>query len=107
MTEAAPIAADLVGRTVGEDGEGLSMGQLRRLALSRALLREAPLLVLDEPTAHLDAETAAAVAETIAALPRDRTLLVVSHDPAVLAAADRVLELDGGRIRDASVRTAA
>ncbi len=81
----------------------LSAGEQRRVALARALLRRAPLLLLDEPTAHLDAHAAEAVVDALAALPRTHTVLVTTHDPRVLRAADRVLELRGGRLSEAAV----
>ena len=75
----------------------LSAGEQRRVAFARALLRDAPLLLLDEPTAHLDAASAERIVDVLAALPRTRSLLVATHDPRVLRAADRVLELRGRR----------
>jgi ATP-binding cassette, subfamily C, bacterial CydD len=83
---------------VGEEGRRLSAGQVQRLALARAFLRDAPLLLLDEPTAHLDAETEAEVAAAIERLARGRTALVVAHRPGLAQLADRVLVLREGRI---------
>ncbi|MEV0841392.1 thiol reductant ABC exporter subunit CydD [Actinocatenispora sera] len=72
---------------LGENGYGLSAGQRQRVALARALCRDAPLLLVDEPTARLDAATEAAVLAAAARLPADRTLLAVAHRPAAIAAA--------------------
>jgi ABC-type multidrug transport system fused ATPase/permease subunit len=83
---------------VGAGGHGLSAGQRQRLGLARALLRDASLLVLDEPTVHLDADAAARVAATLEALRRTRTILLITHDPALAARADRVVALDAGRV---------
>ena len=76
----------------------LSPGEARRLALRRALDRGAPLLLLDEPTAHLDAESAEAVLTALVALPRSASVLVATHDAAVLRVVDRALELRDGRL---------
>ncbi len=82
---------------VGEGGRGLSAGQAQRVGLARAFLRDAPLVVLDEPTAHLDTDTAAAVGAAIARLAEGRTTLLIAHDASVAARADCVVRLDGGR----------
>jgi ATP-binding cassette subfamily C protein CydCD len=79
---------------LGEDGAGLSAGQRARVALARVVLAARPVVLLDEPSAHLDEETEQVLLETIAALARTSLVLVVAHRPAVLAAADRVLELE-------------
>ncbi|MFD9031466.1 thiol reductant ABC exporter subunit CydD [Streptomyces sp. NPDC059567] len=78
---------------LGEDGVGLSAGQRQRLALARAFLADRPLLLLDEPTAALDGETEAAVVDAVRRLASGRTVLLVVHRPALLAVADRVVEL--------------
>jgi ATP-binding cassette, subfamily C, bacterial CydD len=75
---------------LGEGGEGLSGGQARRLALTRAVAKEAPLILLDEPTAHLDADARQSITAVLRGLAGMRTLVVASHDPAVLAMADHV-----------------
>lgn len=83
---------------LGERGVGLSAGQRQRIALARAFLRDAPLLVLDEPTAGLDSGSEAAVVEATRRLMAGRTVLVVAHRPAVVADADRILRLERGRL---------
>ena len=98
----AEVAAALAGAgltaRLDADVQTLSAGEQRRVAFARALLRGAPLLLLDEPTAHLDAQSAETIVDVLEALPRTRTVLVATHDPRVLRAADRVLELRGGRL---------
>jgi ATP-binding cassette, subfamily C, bacterial CydD len=82
---------------VGDGGRQLSVGQRRRVALARAFLRDAPLVVLDEPTADLDAASAEIVAGAITRIRRGRTVVLVSHAPGLEVSADRVVRLDGGR----------
>lgn len=82
---------------VGDGGRPLSAGESQRIALARAFLRDAPLLVLDEPTAHLDAETAVAVDAAIVRLAAGRTTLLIAHRSELAARADRVVVLAGGR----------
>jgi ATP-binding cassette subfamily C protein CydD len=84
---------------LGERGTGLSSGQSQQLALIRALLRDAPVLCLDEPTAHLDPEAEQRVMSALRTLTRDRTVLLATHSPALLPLADHVLTLDHGRTR--------
>jgi ATP-binding cassette subfamily C protein CydD len=83
---------------LGERGHGLSSGQRQRVALARAFLRDAPVVLLDEPTAQLDAASEAAVCEATGRLVAGRTTVLVAHRPALLPLADRVLRLVGGRI---------
>jgi ATP-binding cassette, subfamily C, bacterial CydD len=91
------------GTVVGAGGHGLSAGQRQRLGLARALLRDAPLLVMDEPTVHLDPAAAARVAATVEALRGTRTVLLITHDPHLAARADRVVRLAAGRVERAPV----
>ena len=83
---------------LGERGAGLSGGELRRLALARALLRDASLVVLDEPTAGLDAENERLVGEALTRLAVGRTVLVISHREQTIALAERVAVLVNGRV---------
>jgi thiol reductant ABC exporter CydD subunit len=92
---------------VGDGGRPLSAGEARRLALARALVRDAPLLVLDEPTADLDAAAAGLVGEAICRLRGRRTVLLIAHRPELAALADRVVLLDGGRQVTPAEREAA
>jgi ATP-binding cassette subfamily C protein CydCD len=78
---------------LGEGGAGLSAGERQRLALARAFLRNAPLLLLDEPTAGLDGDTERDVLTAVRSLARGRTVVLVAHRPALLALADRVVEM--------------
>lgn len=87
---------------VGDGGHGLSAGQRQRVALARAFLCAAPIVLLDEPTANLDGANEAALVAAVRLLARGRTVLLVAHRPALLAAADRVVRLDAGRLRDAT-----
>jgi thiol reductant ABC exporter CydD subunit len=83
---------------LGEGGERLSGGEAQRVALARAWLKDAPVLVLDEPTAQLDLGTEAAVVEAIARLREGRTVLLIAHRLATVAAADRIACVARGRI---------
>jgi thiol reductant ABC exporter CydD subunit len=93
----APVVAGLpagLGTTLGERGVGLSAGERQRVALARAFLRDAPLLLLDEPTASLDGEVEAEVLAAVRRLSERRTVLLVAHRPALAALADRVVAMD-------------
>lgn len=83
---------------VGEGGQGLSGGQIQRVALARAFLRDAPLVILDEPTASLDPESERQVQAAITALGAGRTMLTVAHRLATARDADRILVLHEGRV---------
>ncbi|HYG05023.1 MAG TPA: thiol reductant ABC exporter subunit CydC [Stenotrophomonas sp.] len=87
---------------VGENGATLSAGQARRLAVARALLRQAPLLVLDEPTEGLDVDTADALLLDVAAALGERSLLLISHGSLPAGVVHRHYRLQEGRLRDAA-----
>jgi len=78
---------------LGDRGSGLSAGERQRVAIARAFLRDAPLLLLDEPTANLDGNTEREVIEAIRRLAHGRTVVLVAHRPALIALADRVVSL--------------
>jgi ATP-binding cassette subfamily B protein len=79
-------------------GGVLSGGERQRLTIARAILQDAPVVLLDEATAYVDPENEAAVQEALSELTRNRTLLVVAHRLHTIAQADQILVLDGGRI---------
>jgi len=83
---------------LGERGSTLSGGQRQRLAIARAFIRRAPLLILDEPTTGLDHESAEVVVDALAQLMRGKTTVVISHDPGLIERSDRILVVSGGRI---------
>jgi ATP-binding cassette subfamily C protein CydC len=87
---------------VGETGDQVSGGQRRRIALARAFLSGAPLLILDEPTAHLDRANAEAILNDVLSSSGDVGLLVITHDELLLDRFDEVLRLENGRIVQAS-----
>ena len=95
VVRALPQGVDSV---LGEAEGSLSGGQLQRLALARALARDARLWLLDEPLAHLDAETAQALRDTLAAAGRGRTVLLASHAPEESRWIARELRLERGRL---------
>ncbi len=88
------------GTRLDEAGGNLSAGERQRLVIARALLRDPPVLLLDEPTANLDAHSEAAIARALQGLRGDRTLILVAHRLATAQLADRVLVLAEGRITE-------
>jgi ATP-binding cassette, subfamily C, bacterial CydD len=101
--EGAELAEPLRARggleaEVGERGLSLSGGEAQRLAIARAWLVVAPIVVLDEPTSNVDLETEARIGSALARLTAGRTVLVIAHRRSTIAGADRVLVLDQGRI---------
>ncbi|ADI67597.1 ABC transporter ATP-binding protein [Mobiluncus curtisii] len=83
---------------LGENGVGLSGGQRQRLSVARAFLKDAPIVVLDEPTANVDPINEALMQEAITALTKNRTVLVITHRLSTVQSADQILVLHDGRI---------
>jgi ATP-binding cassette subfamily C protein CydD len=107
-------AGDLLARLpdgletrLGEGGRALSAGERQRIAVARALLRPASLYLLDEPTTHLDAALERLLVESLAERLRGRSALIVTHRPALLRLADRVVALEGGTFVPAAAPAAA
>lgn len=89
---------DGLDAVLGDDGAGLSGGERQRLAIARALITDAPLLLLDEPTASLDSRTEQALTAAIASVASRRTVLIVAHRLATVIHADRIVVMDRGRV---------
>ncbi len=85
---------------VGEGGARLSGGERQRIAIARALIKDAPILLVDEATAALDAENQAVIAQTLARLRGRRTLVVIAHQLSTVAMADQIVVLEGGQIAE-------
>jgi subfamily B ATP-binding cassette protein MsbA len=84
--------------TIGERGQRLSGGQRQRLAIARAILKDSPLLVLDEATSSLDAESELLVQDALANLMRNRTTFVIAHRLSTVRRADQIVALEHGRV---------
>jgi subfamily B ATP-binding cassette protein MsbA len=115
--EAAPRRADAEGfvrllpdgydTRVGQRGRSLSGGQRQRIAVARALLRDAPVLFLDEPTTGLDAATSRRLLQAVARHRDGRTVVVATHDPVALEYVDRVITLEESGVDTQPVRVGA
>lgn len=92
------LEGDGLNARLGEGGRQLSGGELRRLAIARALLHDAPLMLLDEPTEGLDATTESQMLELIGDAMRDKTVLMVTHRLRGLSRFDQIIVMDNGHI---------
>ncbi len=95
--EALPDGLDTA---IGERGMRLSGGQRQRLSLARAILKDAPLLILDEATSAVDNETEAAIQRSLARVSADRTVIVIAHRLSTIVNADNIIVIDDGRIAE-------
>jgi ATP-binding cassette subfamily B protein len=85
---------------IGEGGTTLSGGERQRVSIARALLKNAPIVILDEATASLDPENELSIQKAISALIHEKTVLVIAHRLKTVTGADQILVLDNGRIRE-------
>ena len=90
--------SDAYETVVGEGGVRLSGGQRQRIAIARALLKDAPILILDEATSQLDSESEALVQQALSNLMKGRTTLVIAHRLSTISRADRIHVVECGRI---------
>jgi ATP-binding cassette, subfamily C, bacterial CydCD len=90
---------------IGEGGARLSGGQAQRLAIARAFLKDAPLLVLDEPTSSLDPEQEMLLEDSINKLMNDRTVITIAHRLNSIIKADQIIVMDGGQIVEIGIHT--
>jgi len=89
---------ELGDRSMGESGSNISGGQRSRIGIARMLYHDASIVVFDEPTASLDSDTAEKIRSTITKLSKDRTIVVVTHDPEFLKIADSVVRIENGKL---------
>jgi len=85
---------------LGSSGNALSMGQQQRLCIARGLLRDTPILILDEPTASLDPQTENALVESLREAARQRLVIVIAHRLSTIRQANRIVFLQDGRVLD-------
>lgn len=85
---------------VGEGGTKLSGGQRQRVALARAFLKDAPILILDEPTSHLDSESEKYIQEAINELVKNRTVIIIAHKKSILVNADKIFFIENGKVSE-------
>jgi ABC-type multidrug transport system fused ATPase/permease subunit len=89
---------------VGDQGAALSGGQAQRLAIARAFLKNAPIVVLDEPTSQIDVETEMLLNRALERLTKNKTVLMIAHRLSTIEQADRIIVLEGGRLAESGTR---
>ncbi len=98
LTTFVSTLADGLETMIGEEGARLSGGEAQRVALARAFLKNAPLLVLDEPTSHTDPELEAALRSSIQELMRGRTTVIIAHRLETIRSSEQIIVISGGKI---------
>ena len=101
FVDASPDGLDT---KVGDQGMALSGGQAQRLAIARAILKDAPIVILDEPTSQIDVETEALLNRALERLCANKTVLLIAHRLSTIEQADRIVGMDGGRIVQSGTR---
>ena len=89
---------------VGDQGTALSGGQAQRLAIARALLKNAPIVILDEPTSQIDVETEALLNRALERLCENKTVLLIAHRLSTIEQADRIIVMDDGALAESGTR---
>ena len=85
---------------IGENGSALSGGERQRISIARALLKNAPVILLDEATASMDAESETLVQDALSVLLKDKTVMVIAHRMRTVANADKIVVLDDGKVSE-------
>ncbi len=98
LTQWIATLPDGVDAFVGERGGKVSGGQAQRIAIARAIAKDAAVILLDEPTSALDSDMSEVVIAALGELTKGKTVLHVSHKPGTLICCDRILRLEGGRL---------
>jgi ABC-type multidrug transport system fused ATPase/permease subunit len=93
-----------VDTMVGDQGTALSGGQAQRLAIARAILKDAPIVILDEPTSQIDVETEALLNRALQRLTQNKTVLLIAHRLSTIEQADRVIVMDHGELAESGTR---
>jgi ABC-type transport system involved in cytochrome bd biosynthesis fused ATPase/permease subunit len=101
FVDASPDGLDT---KVGDQGMALSGGQAQRLAIARAILKDAPIVILDEPTSQIDVETEALLNRALERLCANKTVLLIAHRLSTIERADRIVVMDGGRVAESGTR---
>ena len=97
FVDALPHGLDTI---LGRSGDTLSVGQKQRLCIARGLIRNTPVLILDEPTAALDPKTEQALVESLQSIRKDKLVVIIAHRLSTIQEADRIVFLEEGRVRD-------
>ena len=101
FVQSAPAGLDT---KVGDQGMALSGGQAQRLAIARAILKDAPIVILDEPTSQIDVETEAALHRAMSRLTENKTVMLIAHRLSTIEQADRIIVMDNGSVVESGTR---